>query len=51
MSSTESREAKEIAPSVDIHRIAFITGSAKDQSDTGRLLAHFLNQDGVSGNA
>jgi len=37
--------------SVDIHRIAFITGSAKDQSDTGWLLAHFLNQDGVRGNA
>ncbi len=40
-----------MALSVDIHRIAFITGSAKDQSDAGRLLAHFLNQDGVSGNA
>ena len=37
--------------SVDIHRIAFITVSAKDQSDTGWLLAHFLNPDGVRGNA
>jgi hypothetical protein len=39
-----------MALSVDIHRVAFITGSAKDQSDTGCLLAHFLNQDGVRGN-
>jgi len=37
--------------SVDIHCVAFISGSAKDQSDTGWLLAHFLNQDGVRGNA
>jgi hypothetical protein len=35
----------------DSHRIAFITGSVKDQSDAGWLLAHFLNQDGVRGNA
>jgi hypothetical protein len=49
--SAQSREAIERALSVDIHRIAFITGSAKDQSDTGWLRAHFLNQDGVSGNA
>jgi hypothetical protein len=40
-----------MVPSVDIHRIAFIIGSTKDQSDTGRLLAHLLNQDGVRGNA
>jgi hypothetical protein len=40
-----------MVPSVDIHRVAFITGSAEDQSDTGWLLAHFLNQDGVRGNA
>jgi hypothetical protein len=40
-----------MALSVDIHRVAFLTGSAKDQSDTGWLLAHFLNQDGVPGNA
>jgi hypothetical protein len=49
--STQSGEAIEMVPSVDIHRVAFITGSAKDQSDTGWLLAHFLNQDGVRGNA
>jgi hypothetical protein len=40
-----------MALSVDIYRIAFITGCAKDQSNTGWLLAHFLNQDGVRGNA
>jgi hypothetical protein len=40
-----------MALSVDIHRIAFIIGSAKDQSDSGWLLAHFLNHDGVRGNA
>ena len=40
-----------MAYSVDSHRIVFIAGSAKDQSDTGWLLAHFLNQDGVRGNA
>lgn len=40
-----------MALSVDIHCVAFITGSAKGQSDTGWLLAHFLNQDGVRGNA
>ena len=27
-------------PSVDIHRVAFITGFAEDQLDTGWLLAH-----------
>ena len=37
--------------SVDIHRIAFITGFAKDQLDTGWLLTHLLNKDGVRGNA
>jgi len=40
-----------MALSVDTHRIAFIIGSAKDQSDTGWMLAHFLNHDGVRGNA
>jgi hypothetical protein len=40
-----------MALSVDIHRVAFIAWSAKDQADTGWLLAHFLNQDGVRGNA
>jgi hypothetical protein len=43
--STQSREAIEMVLSVDIHRVAFISGSVKDQSDTGWLLAHFLNQD------
>ena len=33
-----------MALSVDIHRIPFISGSAKDQLDTGWLLAHFLNR-------
>jgi hypothetical protein len=40
-----------MVPSVDIHRVAFITGSAEDQLDSGWLLAHFLNQDRVRGNA
>ena len=48
--STQSGEAIEMVPSVDIHRVAFITGSAEDQLDTGWLLANFLNQDGVRGN-
>jgi len=33
--STQPGEAIEMVLSVDIHRIEFITGSAKDQSDTG----------------
>lgn len=35
MGSTQSREAIEMAHSVDIHCVPFITGSAKDQSESG----------------
>jgi hypothetical protein len=37
--------------SLDIHRVAFITRSAKHLSDTRWLIAYFLNQDGVHRNA
>jgi hypothetical protein len=40
-----------MAPSLDFHRVAFITGSAEHQSDTRWLTAYFLNQDGVHRNA
>jgi hypothetical protein len=42
--STQSREVIGMAPSLDIHRVAFITRSAKHQSDTRWLIAYFLNR-------